>query len=169
MVPPPRAPAEVKPVLLSCLVLRRGGRVLFLPSAQAVVASARGLGRPRRRDLTGLFSGMLALPSTPWYVAAAVSAGGEESLVAAWRSWLTTLGAGAPSVTMAGSFRHAITVYRLRVVVAVVDWSEIGDIPSIAGTVWARLPALDQPLATLARRALDLVDKRPHPRLNNDL
>ena len=169
MVPPPRSPVEVQPVLLSCLVLRGAERALLLPVAKAVVASVQGLGRPRRRDLAGLFTGMLALPSTPWYAAVAASGAATEPLVATWRLWLASLGAGTLPVSVAGTFRHAITVYRLRVVVMVVDWPEPLEIPTIAGAVWARLPALDQPLATPARRALDLAGKCAYPRLDNDL
>jgi hypothetical protein len=149
-IPPPPRRAQAHPVILSALVLRSASRVLLLPSEASVVARARGLGRPRRADLAGLFAGMLGPPLTPWY-----SDGGEEPgpFLAVWRGWLGALGVGPSSLRPAGTVGHAITVYRLRVQVCT---AEVGDGPAagVPGGTWAPWPAIDQPLSSLARKIM---------------
>jgi A/G-specific adenine glycosylase len=152
-IPPANPRAPIVPVVLGALVLRRAGSVLLLPSAAATVARARGLGRPRRRDLRGLFSGMLSVPVTPWYDAAVQDAVDEAPgrLAAAWPGWWAGLEPQA-----AGEVRHTITNHRLRVVVHVAEGT--GSRSAVDGSVWIPLSAcVDQPLSTLTRRVLSRV------------
>lgn len=157
--PPPRRTAAI-PVALGCLVLRSAGEVLLMPSQASVVTRLAGRGRPVRADMAGLFAGLLAVPATPWYPRDAANAGPEPRDAAsdgrAWRRWLRGLGWRQPSLVVAGSFRHTITSHRLLVQVMVARWP--GDLPrpTLDGSVWAAPEAAELPLATLARRAVEI-------------
>ncbi|HOX26616.1 MAG TPA: A/G-specific adenine glycosylase [Candidatus Krumholzibacteria bacterium] len=148
---PPVRPQSVR-VVLGALVLRRDGRVLQLPSESAVVARARGHGQPLRTSLAGLFEGMVSLPLTNWY---RDREAGDSGVIAGWRAWLRTLGWTLPVVRPVGHYRHAITVHRLRVEVAVADWPGSLDPPGLPDERWAH-PSASAPLAGIARRAMSL-------------
>ncbi len=150
-VPPPPVRETSRPVLLSALVLRRDGRVLLVPSEESVVTRCRGLGRPSRDDVSGLYVGMLGLPTTPWYHAGAAD---TAKLTAPWRRWLAGRGSGACEVRDRGWVRHAITVYRLQVLVCVADWAGDPDAVTVPGSLWIAGSAADQPISTLARKIL---------------
>jgi len=155
--------AATQPVCLGALVLQDEQGILLLPSEQAVVTRPTGLGHPVRDDLSGLFTGLRGLPSTPWY---AIREGSDPGTAfqAAWRRWLRGLGWSRPLVTSRGWHRHTITVYRLRVEVTSAIWPSEVPLPDLDGAVWARLqgdrrpavqPLTEQPLASLARRSLE--------------
>jgi A/G-specific adenine glycosylase len=156
-IPTRIAREPTRSVVLGMLLLRHGPRVLTLPSDQAVVMRPRGLGRPLRADLAGLFAGMVCWPTTPWYAGPADNA--PRTLAGGWQRWLRRLGWRDPVVQAAGSQRHAITVYRLRVEVAVAIWPGTGSAPQVPGAIWAPWPAEELPLPSLARRCLTSVSR----------
>ena len=153
VVPAPKARPRVIPVLLSSLVLHRAGRVLLLPSEAAVVVPVRGFGVPVRRGLDGLFSGMVNVPSTPWYGDPGDSA--EDPFPAVWRRWLRQIGWRRPTVRALGSYRHAITVHRLRVAVFMAEWPAGSEPETGLNAVWMR-PDGRAAASTMAKRCLDL-------------
>lgn len=150
-VPPPVPRAGAVPVILSALVARRAGRTLLLPSEAAVVARARGLGRPRRSDLSSLFGGMLGVPSTPWYEGA-----GRRSapFVAAWRRWLGQETGPTGQVVACGWVGHAITLYRLQVLVCTVEIATAEARPELDGARWTDMSLDGLPISTLARKVM---------------
>lgn len=153
-VPPPNVRATTTDVVLGALVVQSGSRVLLLPADTATVATASGLGQPRRRALDGLLAGTLVPPLTPWY--------GERSeatpaLAAAWRRWLDERGV-TDAVTACGTARHAITRYRLRIEVFGLS-SAAKPFDTMAGVEW-RDPAGSWPATTLARRCLERARRR---------
>ena len=158
LVPPPDRKQDVRPVLLSSLVLTCGDRFLALPSADATVTRLAGLGRPRRADLSGLFAGMLSLPLTPWYGDTGEDADTEQ----AWAAWLRRRsGHGGVVAQRAGAYRHAITRFRLRVLVTRIHWPEEARPPVLdplpVGAVWLARGETAAPLSSLAAKALSLV------------
>jgi A/G-specific adenine glycosylase len=151
------APVQRRPavaVTVGVLVLLHGPRVLLLPAADAVVAHADALGAPHREDLAGLFGGMLALPSTPWYPAP--DRLDVAPLLAAWRHWLDRLGASAPRLRHVGAHAHTITHHRLQVVVTSGAWPDDSAVPRVPAAAWWRPDAPGAPISTLARRSLGL-------------
>jgi len=154
-VPPVVARSPVRPVVLGALVLRAGDAVLLLASEHATVARARGLGRARREGLTGLFRGMLNPPLTPWYDD---RDGGTESadraFERAWRGWLRGLGAVGLEPQPAGELKHAITVYRLRVLVSIADWPLATGSLDLPGAAWSTPQVGGEPISTLARKIM---------------
>lgn len=151
-VPPAVPRGTSTPVVLGGLVVRAGEQVLLAASERSVVARVQGLGRPRRADLGGLFVGMLGLPLTPWYPA--VGTIDAARLIAAWRRWLRTIKAPCDAVEARGWIRHAITVYRLQVLVCETRWDRPCGVAGLPGAVWAAWPPADQPVSTLARKIL---------------
>ena len=156
---PLRRPAPpVIPVVLGSLVLRHRNGLLLLPSERAVVAPARGLGRPVRKELAGLLSGLWSLPLTPWYADSGAPAGREETssrwFPAAWRRWLRSLGWAQPRLVTAGIHRHAITSHRLRVQVVAAEWPADLPRPALAAARWLAPIDANLPLSSLARSSL---------------
>jgi A/G-specific adenine glycosylase len=155
LIPPPDPRQGVRPVLLSSLVVTSGDRFLVLPSTEATVIRLTGLGRPRRDDLAGLFSGMLSLPLTPWY-----ADGGEEvDVERGWTNWLRRCSSRSDlRATRAGVFRHAITRFRMRVLVSQVEWPPDGGTLLLdgfpPGAAWLTRDDAAVPLSSLAAKAL---------------
>lgn len=154
-VPQPPTRPKTHEVLVGQLVVRQAGSIYLLPGSQAVVARARGLGRPFRQDLQGVLGGLLWLPSTPWYQEPHQD--GSTPLQAAWRSWLRDCGWTQPKVTLMGEHRHTITNHRLRLIVAETSWPQELPTEGLGAGQWAPWPASDIPISTMVRRCLNNV------------
>ncbi len=160
----PAARRPARPVILSLLVIRAGDGILLAPAGETF-AAAPALGEPARRGPDGLFAGLWSPPATPWYrdgnpadgragePGRVPAAPGAATFRAAWSDWLHGPGRPAPEVLALGEVRHAVTTWRLRVVVcgAVVATRA----PALPGWRWHR-PERDPepPLSALARKAL---------------
>ena len=154
-VPLPSTRPKSHEIMVGQLVARQAGSIFLLPGSQAVVARARGLGRPFRQDLQGVLEGLLWLPSTPWYQAP--NHDGSTPLLAAWRSWLRNSGWTQPKVTLVGERRHTITNHRLRLVVAETSWPKELPAEGLGAGYWTPWPASDIPISTMVRRCLSNV------------
>jgi len=149
-VPEPRQRSRTVPVVLGSLVLRQASRVLYLPASGATVGGVRGLGRPVRTGLDGLFAAMVSVPLTRWYRDTGAPA---APFLAAWRNWLRSLGCPAPVVELIDQQRHAITTHRLRVIVATAELPRSRDLNLPRQARWARADA-EVPAAGLARASV---------------
>lgn len=123
---------------------------------------------PARQELGSLHQGLLTLPTTAWYQRPPRrSLGLLGALPPGWAAVAGFPGAG--SADGVGSFRHAITRYRLVVDVAVVDVSCPWAAPASNGDPWPGAkqgrtgrwtPLADAPglnISQLARKALRLI------------
>ncbi len=119
-VPPPATANPATPTVTSTLVVRGPRGVLVLPSGSGCVATLATERVPLRGDLAGLHRGLWGLPTFPWYDPA-----DEAHLMAQapaiWRRWLKDAGAAGALPVPAGLVRHAITRWRLVVMVATVE------------------------------------------------
>ncbi len=142
LIPPPQASPGVLQVRLGVLVVRCGDQILLTPPAGGYAAVPARSGKPVRADLTGLHQGLWGLPSTPWLPATAHN--NTPWPAAFWRPWLERTLAHAPSLgawkpVLLGSFSHAVTRYRLKVVVYGLHLPDSGElareflVPEISG------------------------------------
>ena len=120
LVPPAKTAAKSLGVQLGLLIIQWKDRVLLLPPGASAVAVPAGSPPPVRADVSGLHAGLWGLPATPWLPPSAEGSSAWTGQF--WRSWL----AGIPNLeysrddgdpVLLGSFRHAITRYRLVVMV----------------------------------------------------
>jgi A/G-specific adenine glycosylase len=154
-VPPAHRRPPTTEAVLAALTLWHAGKVLLLPAAGGPVARMRGLGRPLREDLQGLWRGLWSVPLTPWYAAPAPSgAPAGEAARRAWQVWLrNSHGAASPACEICGMVTHGVTTYRLRVWVVRAVLSE--DHPRFAGSIrWWAPDTAEAPVSTLARRVI---------------
>ena len=114
-----RPAATAVEVAVAALVCR--GRVwLEASGGRALVVAGRGV--PVRDDFSRLHQGLLTLPMSAWHEPA--PRGTSGSLELAWRPWPDL--ADPLRYLRAGSFRHAITRYRLTVEVQVLHLDMAG-------------------------------------------
>lgn len=148
------------PATLSLLVVRRRGAVLLAPPGAAPATRLPGRGRPLRADLSALHRGLWGLPGTPWYPTGCARqtspAGHLQAIAGAWSRWLGADGHGTPrSVEACGRFSHAITSYRLEVLVARAELTHTAGVP-LPGARWWPENLDGVPLSAMARKALRL-------------
>ena len=186
-IPPPAPAPETRRVRLGLLVLRWRDHVLLMPPGSSPVAVPEGTGAPVRADVSGLHKGLWGLPSTSWLPDPAPRSSPWPGSI--WRPWLESLPlrGGLPAgrdPRPLGTFRHAITRYRLGVEVhglrlpdalrvrtggasgdrgieeLGVDSTSSGpwEVGS-AGAVFGPLPGLDLPVSNLVRKGLSLAAK----------
>jgi len=119
-VPPAKTVSSSIKVRLGLLVIQWRDQVFLLPPASGPVVIPPDSNPPVREDISGLHGGLWGLPSTSWLPPSGKSTSGWPGHI--WRSWMT----GHPDLeysdveedpVLLGSFRHAITRYRLMVYV----------------------------------------------------
>lgn len=184
-IPAPPGTAAATPVLAAMLVVRRQGcRFLTRPGAPPML-EFQADSQPLRGDFSELHPGLWGLPQTPWVVPRHSLE--RVRLSSALREALN-LGegkqqvVGAEDLKLVGEFRHAITRYRLRVMVFgleldanaegeigvnEVDFHQAGgysrgkeifsDLSNGTDTGCFVPEELDGPISSLARKALDAV------------
>ncbi len=115
-VPPVRGAAGAVPAEVVQLVLTWRGRVLLVPPPAVPLPLGQMPGDLVRSDFSGLHRGLWGLPMSGWFVPG--SAGRVPWL--AWRERLelpAAIWSDSAVPREVGAFRHAITRFRLRVVV----------------------------------------------------
>jgi len=153
-IPQPKARLKPTPVSLSILVAKNDGRWIASPPGRDPVLAIRGFGPAARQSYDNLYRGFWQLPTSAWVVGSSLHDGEEysQAVLAAWRHWL---GPAQPdSLEIVGRFSHAITRYRLTVMVVACGVDEIPP-DSDPDLLWCPSDQ-ERPLATLSRRAWGL-------------
>ncbi len=106
----PRPPTM--PVVLAHLVVTWRGRVLLAPPGEAPVAAVAADDQAVRDDFTGLHPGLFGLPTSAW-----LEPGADLDPERLWRPFLKAGGVRTSwgALSTAGTCRHAITRYRLKI------------------------------------------------------
>jgi len=150
-IPPQARRREMREIVLSLLVVTRGGRVLLLPPGTSPVVVPAGWPPAVRAGGGNLFAGLWQLPGTGWHPLPGATTPASLAAAAgrAWRAWLGGDGRTVPR--RIGRFRHNVTRHRLHVHVYAV---ETDDLPGREGR-WFPLP-LDgtAPVASLSVKAV---------------
>jgi len=139
---------------VSMAVVRRGDAVLLLPPGRgAGPAAATAWGPPVREDLAGLHRGLWGLPSTAWFAAPDDAPRWRRQAAAAWAAWAGPRRRG--EVRDAGLVRHAITRYRLAVMVVALAVDGTADAAGLGGdgAVWSPFPG-PRPVSKLVRKVV---------------
>ncbi|MCK9995988.1 MAG: A/G-specific adenine glycosylase [Candidatus Krumholzibacteria bacterium] len=182
LIPAPRIPSGKTRVRLGLLVLAWRDRIMLMPPASGSVVVPAGSGAPVRPDVSGLHVGLWGLPSTPWLPD--LHRGRDIWPGSIWRPWLESLPGverlpGGNDPVLLGSFRHAITRYRLVVQVyglrlpsnvfldrkdvfqmtisrpeGGISVSKGGKQGTLAGTGFYRWPSTKQPVSKLVNKSL---------------
>ncbi len=128
-VPPRVKPATVLPAVLAQLVVALENRVFLTPPGTLPVALAVSGDRILRDDFSGLHRGLWGLPTSPWLVSEADIPEDPRTL---WGGLveISTRRKGKAVFRHMGEVRHAITRYRLRVQVHLVQFSDPKDLPA---------------------------------------
>ncbi len=153
--PPRRLPTNVWG---ATLVARWRGAVLLWPADAPPAVRLTGRGSPVRSDTTGLWQGLLALPSSPWYREQADKIRTTRTGVAdptdLWRKWLAAFADHRRAEwDDLGLVKHAVTTYRLRVRVTEVVLHGRPRAPQYARWYHPGRQA-EPPLSALARKVL---------------
>jgi A/G-specific adenine glycosylase len=183
--------SETKPtsqaVRLGVLGVKHGRRLLLMPQGGSPVLSFRGRRKSLRADFSTLHQGLLGLPGTAWVCPDSGSGPWDIELQQGFARWLFQnelgqAGFSFPKPVEVGEFHHAITRYRLRVKVFLLELppveESVGGVKDIdpsdsnyysgAAADSGRMDGFqltgsfvanpgEQPLSGLARKALDLL------------
>jgi A/G-specific adenine glycosylase len=131
-IPAPRERRASEPVVTGMLVLRHRGKVLLTPPGTGAQLAFTGRPRTVRGDFASLHGGLWGLPATAWVESESVGESPSVKAVEPLARWLgqgRRTGQPGPLAGLKprGVFKHAITRYRLDVIVFVADFSTIMD------------------------------------------
>ena len=152
LVPPPARRTRPTAVTATALVATDGAHVLMMPAGVQPALIVPAWGEPVRDDLRSLHRGLWGTPVSAWYNRNRSPA----HALPAWDGWLADQGVHSRCIGIAGTTAHAITRWRLGIVVVRADLGP-DDLVALASGLDSRTegPAGEVPISRLAARIID--------------